>query len=283
MTVVPGTSTVGNLQERFEQAKSHNEILQESLVDAQLALESRGWERIGSVTGLDEFDKAYLNTAARRCRTSSVVNPLIGRAINLRIAYVPGSGVEITARASQDASAQDINAVIQGFLDDPLNRAAFTSDQAREENERVFATDGNVFLVLVTSPLTGHVQVRSVPFTQADDIARNRRRRRRLDHPPHRHHQPDHQHPHRHRHQPGRHKPSTAQQSPTGGVDADGIAGPDTINALEKLAGYVRDGRLDPAGSNNVRKIQARIKQQLGTVFIVDGLWCPSTAIHFHD
>jgi len=67
------------------------------------------------------------------------------------------------------------------------------------------------------------------------------------------------------------------------GVDDDGVAGPDTINALEELAGYVRDGRLDPAGSNTVRKVQARINQQLGTALVVDGLWGPSTAIHFHD
>lgn len=175
MSLVPTgpTSTVAALQERLNEAESHNEILQESLVDAKLALEDRGWERIGSLTGLDEFDKTYLNTAARRCRAAAVINPLIGRAINLRIAYVWGSGVEITARASQDAGGQDINAVIQGFLDDPLNRAAFTSGQAREENERALATDGNVFLVLVTSPLTGRVQVRSVPFTQVDDIVRN--------------------------------------------------------------------------------------------------------------
>lgn len=172
MSLVP-TTTVTTLQERLEQAESHNEILQESLVDAQLALEDRGWDSIGTVSGLDEFGKTYLNQAARRCRASSVINPLIGRAINLRIAYIWGSGVEINARAGQDDGAQDINAVIQGFLDDPLNRAAFTSGQAREENERALSTDGNVFLVLVTSPLTGRVQVRSVPFTQVDDIVRN--------------------------------------------------------------------------------------------------------------
>lgn len=163
-----------DLQERLSEAEQHNELLQESLVDAQLALEDRGWERVGSLTGLDEFDKTYLNTAARRCRAAAVINPLIGRAVNLRIAYIWGSGVEIAARAPEDGDGgQDINAVIQTFLDDPLNRAAFTSGQAREENERALATDGNVFLALVTSPLSGRVQVRSVPFTQVDDIVRN--------------------------------------------------------------------------------------------------------------
>ncbi|HEY3472416.1 MAG TPA: hypothetical protein VGL47_45275, partial [Amycolatopsis sp.] len=67
------------------------------------------------------------------------------------------------------------------------------------------------------------------------------------------------------------------------GVTADGIAGPDTINALEVKAGYLKDGRLDPNGSNTVRKVQARINQQMDTSIAVDGLWGPSTAIHFHD
>lgn len=171
MDATPPCTT--DLQERLNEAESHNEVLQESLVDAQLALEDRGWERIGSLTGLDEFDKTYLNTAARRCRAAVVGNPLVGRAVNLRISYIWGSGVEINARNSEDDNGQDINAVVQAFLDDPLNRAAFTSGQAREENERALATDGNVFLVLVTSPLSGRVQVRSVPFTQVNDIIRN--------------------------------------------------------------------------------------------------------------
>lgn len=69
----------------------------------------------------------------------------------------------------------------------------------------------------------------------------------------------------------------------------DGIAGPDTVNALEVLAGYVKDGRLDPAGSNTLRKVQARINQQIDAgkmgntkKLVVDGIWGPASAIAFH-
>ena len=149
------------------------ENLTESLVDAKLALEDRGWNTIGGITGLDEFGPDYLKKAARTCRASAVINPLVGRAINLRIAYVWGAGCQIQAADPGDEGGQDINAVLQGFLDDDLNRAAFTSAQAREENERALATDGNVFLALVTAPLSGRVQVRSIPFREVADIIRN--------------------------------------------------------------------------------------------------------------
>lgn len=67
------------------------------------------------------------------------------------------------------------------------------------------------------------------------------------------------------------------------GVAADGVAGPDTVDALEVRAGYVKDGRLDPKGSNTVKKVQAEINQHLGKALNVDGLWGPATAIAFHD
>lgn len=172
MTLTTTRPTYEQMQAELVEAGHLVETLQESLEDAKLALEDRGWDRIGSLSGLDEFDKDYLTRAAKMCRASAVINPLVGRAINLRIAYVWGSGVEISARQGEDAP-QDVAAVVQGFLDDPLNRAAFTSAQAREENERALATDGNVVLILVTSPLTGRVQVRSVPFSEVTDLIRN--------------------------------------------------------------------------------------------------------------
>ena len=166
------TTTSRDVLADLNNALAENEILAESLADAKLALEDRGWDSIGGLTGVDEFDKGYLTKAARQCRASAVINPLIGRAINLRISYIWGGGVTIGA-ATDDDGGQDVNAVVQAFLDDPSNRAAFTSGQAREELERALATDGNVFLALVTSPLTGRVQVRSVPFTEVDDVILN--------------------------------------------------------------------------------------------------------------
>lgn len=65
-------------------------------------------------------------------------------------------------------------------------------------------------------------------------------------------------------------------------ITQDGIPGPNTVNALEKLAGYAPDGRLDPAGSNTLKKVQARINQQIDAGLKVDGLWGPASAKAFH-
>lgn len=148
-----------------------NELLSESLADAQLAFEDRGWRLLSDALNT-EFTREGLRRAADVCAASAVVNPLIGRGINLRIAYVWGQGVHIAAR-QEDSAEQDLNAVVQAFLDDPSNQASFASSQAREELERALGTGGNVFLALFTSPLTGRVQVRSVPFGEIDDAIDN--------------------------------------------------------------------------------------------------------------
>ena len=86
----------------------------------------------------------------------SVADPLIKRALTLRTAYVWGRGVTINA-AQEDGSEQDVDAVIQAFLDDPSNRDTFASLAAHQERERTLGTDGNVLLSLITDPLTGRV------------------------------------------------------------------------------------------------------------------------------
>lgn len=147
------------------------ELLEESLVDAQLALEDRGWARIGTLTGETEFTREYLDQAAQIVRAAVVANPMMKRGMNLRIAYIWGTGCTINAR--QDDEGQDVNTVIQTFLDDPSNQASFTSSQAREELERALGTDGNIFLALFTNRRTGRVQVRSTPPGEIVDIITN--------------------------------------------------------------------------------------------------------------
>lgn len=173
LDTITGRSTLITeaLQADHDALANQVEFLQESLVDAQLALEDRGWNRIGGLTGEDEFDRQYLGDAAGIVKAAVVTNPMMKRGVNLRIAYVWGTGCTISAR--QDDKGQDVNAVIQAFLDDPSNQASFTSSQAHEELERALATGGNVFLALFTNRLTGRVQVRSAPFREVTDIILN--------------------------------------------------------------------------------------------------------------
>ncbi|MFK5689590.1 hypothetical protein ACI3EY_07975 [Ornithinimicrobium sp. LYQ92] len=148
------------------------ETLEESLTDAQrmLAAEDRGWSLADDGT---VRDRATIREEARLGRTMAIVDPLIRRAVNLRIAYVWGSGVTIGASAGDDTEGgpkgtQNVNEVVQAFLDDQAS--TFSSAQACEERERSLMTDGNVHLSLVTDPVTGRVQVRTIPDAQIDDV-----------------------------------------------------------------------------------------------------------------
>lgn len=146
--------------------------VRESLADLELALEDEGWARLTQGAGR-EFSRDGLRRAAEVARVMAVANPLIKRGLNLRQAYVWGQGCEISARATGQDGGQDVNAVVQAFLDDDGNRRALTGDQACVELERALGTDGNVFLACFTSPLTGFVQVRSIPFDEIVDVIAN--------------------------------------------------------------------------------------------------------------
>lgn len=149
------------------------EILRESVADLELALEDSGWRRL-TAQGENEFSHQGLLAAARVSRVMAVQHPLIKRGLAVRQAYVWGQGVTIAARSTGgDDGGQDVNSVVQAFLDDPGNQTAVTGDQAREELERALGTDGNVFIACVTNPKTGRVQVRTVPFDEMSDVVTN--------------------------------------------------------------------------------------------------------------
>ena len=150
------------------------ETLEESLTDAQrvMATDDYGWQRVGDMSRDGVFSRDTIKDATRLARVMAIADPLIRRAVSLWVAYVWGQGC--TTAANQEVGAeQDVNAVVQAFLDDPGNAAVFTSAQAREELERKLQTDGEFFHALVTSPLSGRVQVREVPCLEVGDIITN--------------------------------------------------------------------------------------------------------------
>jgi len=165
-----GQTREGILVEQLAQAENTLEVMSESMADAQLAMEDVGWLRMSSQAEY-QFNRQGLFRSAQLCRVMTVVNPLMGRGSNLRTAYVWAGGVSITAR--QDDKGQDVNAVVQAFMDDESNMSCLISSQAREEMERAFFTDGNIFMALFTAPLTGRVQVRTLPFDEVQDIICN--------------------------------------------------------------------------------------------------------------
>jgi hypothetical protein len=165
------STTVTAALTRADIAEANLEIITEGIADLELALDDTGWDRLTTQVE-SEVTRAGLGRAARVSRVMAIANPLIKRGLNVRQAYVWGQGVQVQARATGD-DGQDVNAVVQAFLDDPGNQAAFTGDQAHEKLERALGTDGNVFLACFTSPLTGRVQVRSIPFDEVTDVIAN--------------------------------------------------------------------------------------------------------------
>lgn len=163
---------VTELSERLRGEQSENLVLQESVVDLQLALDDAGWRRM-QATGAQEFTRAGLGRIAALCRIMATKNTLIKRGLSLRHVYVWGSGVQVSARANGKEGGQDVNAIVQRFWDEPLNAAVLTGALAAEENERALGTDGNVLFALFTMPKTGAVRVRNVPFDEVDDVICN--------------------------------------------------------------------------------------------------------------
>lgn len=163
--------TVPALQEQLRAEQETNLVLTESLADLELQLEDVGWRKLA--TGVqDEFTAQGRRQIAGICRLMAISHPLIKRGLNLRVGYVWGQGVEVTARVKDDEDLQaQVNQLLDAFDED--NAKSLTGSQACEELERAEGTDGNVFLACFTSLLTGRVQVRSTPPDEIVDIISN--------------------------------------------------------------------------------------------------------------
>lgn len=160
--------SVTEIQGRLDTAEYKADNARESLASLQLAMENNGWAKL-SLDAAQEFTRPGLQIAADRCRVMAVANPLIKRGLAIRAAYVHGQGVGIVARADGKESKQDVNSVVQAFLDDDGNRHALTGHQAKLRLETALGTDGNIFIALVTNPLTGGVKPRTIAFDEIAD------------------------------------------------------------------------------------------------------------------
>lgn len=145
------------------------ETLQETIAELEMALaaEDVGWARPGSISDAGEFSKDAINRIGKLAVLNWLKNPLIRRGVNVQVYYVFGQGM--TIRAVDD----EVNDVVQAFMDDSKNRAEFTSHQARELKEIDLRLLGNMFFVFFVDQDTGKVRVRTLPASQIDDIITN--------------------------------------------------------------------------------------------------------------
>lgn len=167
----PTTTQRTQLSEQLRAEQEQNLILQESVADLQMALEDRGWRALSQGVQ-DEFTTQGRRAVAATCRMMAISNPLIKRGLTIRIGYIWGQGVEVTAKVDDDETLQaQVNDLLDAF--DIDNATSLTGSQACEELERALGTDGQVYLALFTSRLTGRVQVRSTPTDEIVDIIAN--------------------------------------------------------------------------------------------------------------
>ncbi len=154
------------LHEAVQQRDSSLSMLYERIAELELALEDEGWIRLG-LEGEREFSRSGLQTIVKLARLYYLKNPLIRRGVNVQKYYVFGQGVEIGARS------EVVNAVVQRFLDDPVNQRSLVSHQARQQREQDLQTDGNVFFALFHNTSTGHVRVHPILVDEIQQIISN--------------------------------------------------------------------------------------------------------------
>lgn len=153
--------TMVNTLEGF--VKTGETPLLERLADLELQLENAGWIRQQELTVQNEFSLNGLKTIARLARIFFLKNPLIQRGVNVQSDYTFGRGITISAKD------EDINAVIQAFIDDLKNQVEITSHQAMLQKDRELQLDGNLFLCFFVHESTGRIRVRSIPFQELGD------------------------------------------------------------------------------------------------------------------
>jgi len=129
--------------------------------------EDKDWVNLGAATEEQQLSRQGLQYIGHIARLMFLANPLINRGVSVKANYVWGRGVNISAKDD------NINELIQQFLDDPRNQVELTSQPARIQKEIELQTDGNIFFAFIVHPLTGRVRVRSIPIDEVTDMITN--------------------------------------------------------------------------------------------------------------
>lgn len=164
---------VAPIREQLGIERNNNDLLAESVADLERQLHDPEWIRFTALAE-QEFSLDGLKQLRSICTLFAIKNPLIKQGLALRSGYVWSQGVEITARANgRNSGEQDVQQVVDAFLNDPHNQRAYTGAEARDQLEHALGTEGEVFTVLFTRPLTGAVQVRTISPNEVVEIIHN--------------------------------------------------------------------------------------------------------------
>lgn len=146
---------------------SNNELLQERIAELELALDDVGYERIGDSNFDKQFTKASIDKIAAMARVYWLKNPLVKRAVATQANYVFGQGVDVVA------ADEDVQTVVDAFMEDSKNRAELTGEQAMLTKETELQVTSNLFFTFFTDPLNGATRVRTIPLNEITRIIYN--------------------------------------------------------------------------------------------------------------
>lgn len=124
---------------------------------AALRAEDKGWRLIsGGMYDRDEIDLDVLLEHAADARALRAMNPLVKRGVVVRNAYIWKD--EITYPDSANS-----------LINNPINQREFFSQEAREELEAAYCTDGQYFLLLDR----GKREIRRIPLREITGVIVN--------------------------------------------------------------------------------------------------------------
>ena len=146
---------------------SNNELLQERIAELELALDDVGYERIGDSNFDKQFTKASIDKIAAMARVYWLKNPLIKRAVATQANYVFGQGVDVVA------ADEDVQTVVDAFMEDSKNRTELTGEQAMLTKETELQVTANLFFTFFTDPLNGATRIRTIPLNEITRIIYN--------------------------------------------------------------------------------------------------------------
>ena len=157
---------IDRLEEAVQGSNETIEYLQESIYQLEQQLQEVGWQQLGAWSQ-KEFSREGLRQINMMARLYFLKNPLIKRAVLTQSQYVMGQGINI------EAEDEEVDRVVQDFLDDPKNRQELTEQQALMQKETELQLFSNFFFVLFVNRATGKVRVRTIDPDEIDDIITN--------------------------------------------------------------------------------------------------------------
>ena len=138
----------------------------ETLAQLELAREDVGWIKLGAFNG-QELSRDFLRGMYDDAVTSYIKNPLTNHGVKVQGDYVFGQGLTITG------DSDEVDKLWQLFWSEPSNRIEFTTIRALFLKEVDLQLEGNLFLALFTSKVTGAVRVRTIHSNEIADIITN--------------------------------------------------------------------------------------------------------------